>query len=195
MSILREVSRSIRVSFILWILVAVIYPFAMLLIGQVAFPHQANGSIIRNQQGQAIGSALIGQPFSGDTYFWSRPSTTTYSTGSASVLATGVSGASNLAPSNPDLIQRIREESTRLQQANIPLAADLLYTSGSSLDPHITIESARAQIDRVGRARNLDRNQLELLINTHIDGRFLGLFGEPGVNVLELNAALDAQPR
>jgi potassium-transporting ATPase KdpC subunit len=195
MSILREVSRSIRVSFILWILVAVIYPFAMLLIGQVGFPYQANGSLIRNAQGQAIGSALIGQPFSGETYFWSRPSTTSYSTGDAPILATGVSGASNLAPSNPDLIKRIQEERTRLQQANIPPAADLLYTSGSSLDPHITIDSARAQIDRVGQARNLDRNQLEILINTHTQGRLLGIFGEPGVNVLELNTALDALTR
>jgi potassium-transporting ATPase KdpC subunit len=195
MSILREVSRSIRVSFILWILVAVIYPFAMLLIGQVIFPYQANGSLIRNAQGQAIGSALIGQPFSGETYFWSRPSTTSYSTGDAAILATGVSGASNLAPSNPDLIKRIQEERTRLQQANIPPAADLLYTSGSSLDPHITIDSARAQIDRVGQARNLDRNQLEILINTHTQGRLLGIFGEPGVNVLELNTALDALTR
>jgi potassium-transporting ATPase KdpC subunit len=180
MSILREVSRSIRVSFVLWVLVAVIYPFAMLLIGQVVFPYQANGSLIRNAQGQAIGSALIGQP---------------YSTGDAPILVTGVSGASNLAPSNPDLIQRIQAEKTRLQQANIPPAADLLYTSGSSLDPHITIDSARAQIERVGQARNLDRNQLEILVNTHTQGRLLGIFGEPGVNVLELNTALDALTR
>jgi K+-transporting ATPase ATPase C chain len=107
-------------------------------------------------------------------------------------LQTGVSGASNLAPSNPALLERIQSDVDRLGQSNITPTADLVYTSGSSLDPHISLESAQAQIQRVATARNLDASQLEPLIAQHTDGRFLGIFGEPGVNVLKLNLALDA---
>jgi potassium-transporting ATPase KdpC subunit len=195
MNILREVSQAIRSTLVLWVLVAVIYPVLILAIAQLAFPYQANGSLLKNAQGQVIGSALIGQPFSTNSYFWSRPSTTAYSTGDAqnnAVLTTGVSGASNLAPSNPALIERIKTDADKLKKSDIQPTADLLYTSGSSLDPHITPETARAQIERVAQARNIDRNKLEILINTHTDGRSLGIFGEPGVNVLELNLALDA---
>ncbi len=197
MSIRREVSRAIRATLTLWILVAVIYPALILAIGQLAFPFQANGSLLKNPQGQVVGSALIGQPFSGDRYFWGRPSTTNYSTAdpakdTAGILKTGVSGASNLAPSNPDLVQRVQPDVAKLKQAGIQPTSDLLYTSGSSLDPHITIEAAKAQINRIAQSRNLNSNQLEGLINAHTDGRFLGIWGEPGVNVLQLNLALDA---
>jgi len=181
----------------------------ILFIGQVVFPYQANGSLIQDSQGKVIGSALIGQPFTSDRYFQSRPSTTSYSTGDpkedkSGVLKTGVSGASNLAPSNtavliknnrksddPDLIKRIREDADKLKQAGIEPTADLVYTSGSSLDPHISPQAALAQIQRVAKARNLNPNQLELLINQNTDSRFLSIFGEPGVNVLKLNFALD----
>lgn len=209
MSFAREASRAVRSTLVLWVLTAIIYPFAMLAIGQIVFPFQANGSIITNAQGQPVGSALIGQPFTSDRYFNSRPSTTSYSTADpkkddAKVLQTGVSGASNLAPSNPALIDRIKGKPDpdpekaiegdipRLQKAGVKPTADLVYTSGSSLDPHITPEGARAQIDRVAKARGLQPNQLEDLINKNTDGRFLGIFGEPGVNVLKLNLALDA---
>jgi potassium-transporting ATPase KdpC subunit len=209
MSFAREASRAVRSTLVLWVLTAIIYPFAMIAIGQVIFPFQANGSIITNAQGQPVGSALIGQPFTSDRYFNSRPSTTSYSTADPTadegkVLQTGVSGASNLAPSNPALIDRIKGkpdpdpevaiegEIPRLQAAGIQPTADLVYTSGSSLDPHITPEGARAQIDRVAAARGLQPNQLEDLINQNTDGRSLGIFGEPGVNVLKLNLALDA---
>jgi potassium-transporting ATPase KdpC subunit len=209
MSFAREASRAVRSTVILWVLTAIIYPLIMIAFGQLVFPFQANGSIIKNAQGQAVGSALIGQPFTSDRYFNSRPSTTSYSTANpqkddAGILKTGVSGASNLAPSNSALLDRIQGKSDpdpekaiegdlpRLQQASVKPTADLIYTSGSSLDPHITPEGAAAQIARVARARGLQPNQLESLIRQNTDGRFLGIFGEPGVNVLKLNLALDA---
>jgi potassium-transporting ATPase KdpC subunit len=209
MSLVRDVIKAVRATLVLWVLVAVIYPALMLIVGQVVFPYQANGSLIKNAQGQAIGSALIGQPFSSDRYFNSRPSTTSYSTANpqedtAGILKTGVSGASNLAPSNPALRDRIQGKPDpdpkkamegdipRFQKAGIKPTADLIYTSGSSLDPHITPEGARAQIERIAKARGLQPNQLEVLMSQNIEGRFLGIFGEPGVNVLKLNLALDA---
>jgi potassium-transporting ATPase KdpC subunit len=207
----RDIITGIRSTLVLWVLTALIYPFIMLVIGQTIIPYQANGSMIKNAQGQVIGSALIGQPFASDRYFQSRPSTTSYSTGDPkkkadldSVLKTGVSGASNLAPSNtaellkdsrkpedPDLLKRIRGDVDTLKKAGIQPTADLVYTSGSSLDPHISVEAARAQIQRIAKTRSLDANKVEILINQHINGRFLGIFGEPGVNVLQLNLALD----
>jgi potassium-transporting ATPase KdpC subunit len=197
MNMIREVSRAIRSTLVLWILVAVIYPVLMLAIGQVFFPYQANGSLLKNDRGEIVGSALIGQPFVADRYFWSRPSTTNYSTAdpqndTANILKTGISGASNLAASNPDLIQRVKADIDRLKQAGIRPTGDRIYTSGSSLDPHITLEAANAQIDRIAQTRNINPNQVESLIQTSIDRRFLGIFGEPGVNVLKLNLALDA---
>ena len=205
----REIGRAIRTTLVLWVLVAVIYPFAMLAISQLAFPYQANGSLLKNAQGQVVGSALIGQPFTSDRYFNSRPSSTSYSTADpkkddAGVLKTGVSGASNLAPSNPALLDRINGKSDpdptkaiagdlpRLQQAGITPTADLIYTSGSSLDPHITPAAARAQVQRVAGVRKLQPNRLEILISQNTDDRSFGIFGEPGVNVLKLNLALDA---
>lgn len=197
MSFAREAGRAIRSTLVLWVITALIYPLVMVAFGQIAFPFQANGSILTDAQGQPIGSALIGQPFTSDRYFNSRPSTTSYSTADptndeADILKTGVSGASNLAPSNPDLLARVEETVAQLKQAGIQPTADLVYTSGSSLDPHITPEAARAQISRVAGARGLQPNQLEDLINRNTDGRFLGIFGEPGINVLRLNLALDA---
>ncbi|MEQ8386521.1 MAG: K(+)-transporting ATPase subunit C [Coleofasciculus sp. A1-SPW-01] len=191
MSVIRETITGIRATLVLWILTALIYPFLMIFIGQVFFPYQANGSLITNNQGQVIGSALIGQSFSSERYFWSRPSSVNYSEGE-DAAPTGVSGASNLAPSNPELILRIQETIDQLQDAGIEPTADLVYASGSGLDPHISIEAARRQIERIAIARSLETNQVETLIRHYIDGRFLGIFGEPGVNVLRLNLALDA---
>ncbi|HBB30591.1 MAG TPA: potassium-transporting ATPase subunit C [Cyanobacteria bacterium UBA8803] len=187
----REWTVGIRTTLVLWVLTALIYPLFMLFIGQVVFPNQANGSLIKNDRGQVIGSALIGQTFVSDRYFWSRPSTIDYSAGEKA-QPTGISGASNLAPSNPDLLERVNQTVTQLKQANIKPTADLVYTSGSGLDPHISVEAARAQIERVARERSLDTNQVEILMTKNTEGRFLGIFGEPGVNVLKLNLALDA---
>ena len=216
MSVTRDVGRALRATLVLWVLVALIYPLAMVAFAQVVFPYQANGSLLKNAQGKVVGSALIGQPFTSDKYFNSRPSTTSYSTAdpgkdpsgkpldTAGILNTGVSGASNLAPSNPALLDRIKGKSDpdpkkaiegdipRLQKAGVKPTGDLVYTSGSSLDPHITPEGAATQIERVAKARGLKPKQLEELIQKNTDGRFLGIFGEPGVNVLKLNLALDA---
>lgn len=208
MSFKREASRAVRSTFVLWVIAAVIYPFVMITFGQFVFPYQANGSLIKDSRGQVLGSALIGQPFVSDRYFNSRPSTTSYSTADpnkddAKVLQTGVSGASNLAPSNSALIERIKGNNdsdpskrvegdlNRLKTADIQPIADLIYTSGSSLDPHITPAAARAQVTRIAKARGLQSQQLETLINQNTDSRFLGIFGEPGVNVVKLNLALD----
>jgi potassium-transporting ATPase KdpC subunit len=207
MSQTRQITKAIRSTLVLWLLTAFIYPFFMLFCGQVIFPFQANGSLI-NKNNTIVGSALIGQPFTSDRYFWSRPSSTSYSTADpkndqAGVLKTGVSGASNLAPSNPALLERINGKDDpdpkkkiegdlpRLKAAGIQPTADLVYTSGSSLDPHITPEAAKAQIPRVAKARRITANQLESAIAQNTDGRFLGVFGEPGVNVVKLNLALD----
>ncbi len=209
MNPIREISRAIRSTIVLWVLVAVIYPFTILIIGQAVFPYQANGSLLKNTQGQVVGSALIGQPFTSDKYFNSRPSFTNYSTANpkkdeANILQTGVSGASNLAPSNPALLDRIKGKSDpeprkmivgdldRLQRVGIQPTADLIYTSGSGLDPHITPESAQNQIKRIAQMRQLPVEKLTIIVQQNTDGRFLGIFGEPGVNVLKLNLALDS---
>ena len=198
MSVIGETTKAIRVTLVIWVLTAIIYPFVMIAIAQVAFPFQANGSLIQNAQGQVVGSALIGQAFTTERYFQSRPSTTNYSSFADKERdpenvgqTTGVSGASNFAPSNPDLLKRINETVSQLQQAKIEPTADLVYTSGSSLDPHITVEGAQAQLNRVASARGLSADQISPLIAKHTDGRFLGIFGEPGVNVLNLNLDLD----
>ena len=191
MSVIGETTKAIRMTLVLWVLTAIIYPVLVLAISQVAFPYQANGSLVPNLEGKLIGSALIGQAFTTEQYFSSRPSTSSYSQGKEAA-PTGLSGASNLAPSNPDLVKRIQAEVTRLQEINVQSpTADLVYTSGSSLDPHITVASAIAQLEKVATARNLSTEDIEPLIAKHTQGRFLGIFGEPGVNVLSLNRELD----
>jgi potassium-transporting ATPase KdpC subunit len=186
---IQELTIAIRSVLILWLITAIIYPLIIFSIGQIAFNAPANGSLI-TKDNKIIGSTLIGQPFKSDRYFWSRPSTINYST-DKTAAPTGVSGASNLAPSNGDLPKRIKGEIDRLKTANIKPTNDLVYTSGSGLDPHISIEAARNQIDRIITARKVDKNRVEFIINDAIDDRFLGIFGEPGVNVLKLNLALD----
>ena len=190
MSQVREVSKAIRATILLWVITAVFYPLLIWITGQLIFPFQANGSILKNTEGKAIASVLIGQPFTSDRYFWSRPSIVDYSTGKAAGI-TGISGASNLAPSNADLTKLIQNRIQTLKQANIEPTADLVYSSGSGLDPHITVQAAKNQINRIAKVRQLDTNQVELLINQAIEDRFLGIFGEPGVNVVKLNLALD----
>ena len=190
MNIAQDLFKSIRVVVALWILTAVLYPLLTWGIGQTFFSSQANGSLVLNAEGQPIGSRLIGQPFKSDRYFWSRPSTIEYAT-LPEVSTTGASGASNLAPSNPALLERIKPEAQRLQQANIKPTADMLYTSGSGLDPHISLESAQAQIPRLSQARGMEPSRLQQLIDQAIDDRILWVLGEPGVNVLKLNLSLD----
>ncbi|MFB2936149.1 K(+)-transporting ATPase subunit C [Aerosakkonemataceae cyanobacterium BLCC-F154] len=202
---MREIGRSIRVSLALWVLTAILYPGVMLAVGLLPpLQFQANGSILKNPQGQVIGSALIGQSFTTNRYFLSRPSTVDYSTFTQQefnpvnpdniIEKTGTSGASNLAPSNPELIKRVQLQVNNLKQLGVQPTADLVYTSGSGLDPHISLEAAKAQISRVAQVRSLNPNQVEILVNRNVDRRFLGIFGEPGVNLLKLNLALDNLP-
>ncbi len=204
MTVSRELGTAIRMSAAFWIVVGVFYPLAMTLLGQVLFPIQANGNLLAGngapttEVGNAAGSALIGQAFASERYFNSRPSTSNYSSFTTAERdpenvgqTTGVSGASNLAPSNPDLTKRVTEAVQQWREAGIQPTADLVYTSGSSLDPHISLQAARNQIARIARARTLSSEQLSQLIDRFTEGRFLGIFGEPGVNVLRLNLALE----
>lgn len=170
------------------LLTGIAYPAVVTLGGRVLFPRQAEGSLIRD--GGAIrGSALIGQPFSGAGYFWSRPS----ATGPAYNAA--ASSGSNLGPTNPALAQAVAERIAALRAADptntAPVPVDLVTASGSGLDPHITPAAAAYQVARVARARGLSQAQVERLVAAHTEGRTFGVLGEPRVNVLELNLALD----
>ncbi len=191
-AIIRESIRAIFITLMLWLLTAIIYPLIILVVGQVFLPYQANGSIMQNLNDQPIGSALIGQVFTSERYFQSRPSTVRYSQGKKA-KPTGISGASNLAASNPELLKRILEQANQLQDENRQPFADIIYTSGSGLDPHISLKAAIQQLSRVASARGVQEVEILRLINKYTDGRFLGIFGEPGVNVLRLNYALDLQ--
>lgn len=187
---IQDITTSLRTTVVLWLLTALIYPLLIFAIGQGFFPNQANGSLIANDQGQVIGSSLIGQSFSSDEYFLSRPSAVNYSS-DENAAPTGLTGATNLAPSNPELIEQVQQRADILRSADIEPTADLLYSSGSGLDPHISPASALAQIDRIAAVRDISPNDLQTLIEQNTDGRFLGIFGEPAVNTVTLNLALD----
>jgi potassium-transporting ATPase KdpC subunit len=167
------------------------YPVVVTVIAQLVFPHQANGSLIM-KDGKPAGSALIGQPFDDPKYFWGRPSATSpfgYNAGS--------SVASNLSPTNADLIKAVQGRVDALRAADpdntVPVPVDLVTASGSGLDPHISPAAALYQVGRVARARKINETVVNDLAAKHIEGRLLGLLGEPRVNVLALNLALDAQ--
>jgi potassium-transporting ATPase KdpC subunit len=181
---------------VLTLLTGVLYPLLVTGIAQVAFPSQANGSLIV-QGGQVRGSALIGQPFDDPRYFWGRLSATgvhPYNAFNADALA-GSSG-SNLGPLSPALAEAVRSRIDALRaadpQAGPPYPADLVTASGSGLDPHISPAAAEFQVRRVASARGLTEEQVRRLVAEHSEGRALGLLGEPRVNVLRLNLALDA---
>jgi K+-transporting ATPase ATPase C chain len=192
LSIFRETIRAISITLVLWLLTAIIYPLAITVVGQVFFPLPANGSIMLNLNNEPIGSVLIGQMFTSDRYFHGRPSAVKYSQGKRA-MPTGISGASNLAPSNPELKDRIMEKVSQLRDEDLQPVADLIYSSGSGLDPHISLKAAGQQIERVARTRGMQEQDVLILVNKYTDGRFLGIFGEPGVNVLRLNYALDLE--
>ena len=181
------------------ILTGLAYPLAMTGIAQAVFPHQANGSLIE-RDGKVIGSALIGQAFAAPNYFHGRPSATTDTDpndASKTIPApynAGNSGGSNLGPTSKALVDRVTEDTRRLQ-AETPSRAvpiDLVTTSASGLDPDISPEAALFQVPRVAQARNLPETQVSQLVRDHIVERLAGLVGEPHVNVLQLNLALDA---
>jgi K+-transporting ATPase ATPase C chain len=178
---------------IMTVLTGVVYPFAVTGIAQVLFHDQAAGSLVM-ADGHAVGSRVIGQSFSDPKYFWSRPS----ATAPQPYNATASSG-SNLGPLNPALTDAIKTRIEALKAADpsntLPVPVDLVTASGSGLDPEISIAAAQYQAARVARVRGLPPEQVQSLIASHAQGKLFGLVGEPRVNVLELNLALDAPRR
>src|SRR5262249_36392150 len=173
----------------LTLVTGVAYPLLVTGIAQAVFPFQAQGSLI-SKDGKLIGSALIGQPFDDPKYFWGRPSATSPFPNNAA-SSTG----SNLSPTNPELVKTVQGRVDALRAADpgntAPVPVDLVTASGSGLDPHISPAAALYQVSRVARARRLDPDTVRKLVEQHIEGRWAGLLGEPRVNVLALNLALD----
>ncbi|HEY6995056.1 MAG TPA: K(+)-transporting ATPase subunit C [Xanthobacteraceae bacterium] len=195
---LKEIRPAIVFIVALTIITGVIYPFVMTGIAGVVFPHQAQGSLIE-QDGKVVGSALIGQEFTSDKYFHGRPSATVgpdpndpAKTAPAPYNAAN-SGGSNLGPTNKALIERVQGDVEKLKQENpsAQVPTDLVTTSGSGLDPHISPAAALFQVSRVAKARNMPEDRVRQLVEEQVEGRTLGFLGDPRVNVLALNLALD----
>jgi potassium-transporting ATPase KdpC subunit len=194
----RELRPAIVVLVVLTAITGLIYPLAITGIADLVFPYQAQGSLIE-RNGRIVGSALIGQNFTSDKYFHGRPSATTApdpNDASKTVAApynAANSGGSNLAPSNKALIDRVQGDIDKLKHDNpsTPVPTDLVTTSASGLDPDISPDAAFFQVPRVAKARNLAENRVRQLVVDHIEDRFIGVLGEPRVNVLKLNLALD----
>jgi potassium-transporting ATPase KdpC subunit len=172
------------------VLVGLAYPLLMFGIGQVAFRSGAEGSLVRGADGQVVGSRLIGQAFDAPEYFWGRPSA------AGDGYDAGASGASNLGPTSRQLADTVQERVDGLLEAHpgatvADIPGELVTASGSGLDPHISPAAAEFQVDRVASARRLDPGQVRELVGDHTEGRVLGFLGEPRVNVLRLNLALD----
>jgi len=183
----KELQIAIRFTLITTLLFGLVYPFVVTGLSQLLFPHQANGSLVQ-RDGKVIGSELIGQTFSSDGYFHSRPSFAGDGYDAAN------SSGSNLAPTNHALIDRVQGDVAKLHAEN-PAAAipvDLVTASGSGLDPHISPAAADFQVPRVARTRNISQDALRALIAKHTESRQFGVFGEPRVNVLALNLELDS---
>jgi potassium-transporting ATPase KdpC subunit len=195
---LREIRPAIVVLVALILITGLIYPLAMTGVAQVLFPRQANGSLIE-RDGKVVGSALIGQQFSGDGHFHGRPSASSKPDPNDATKTVDApynaanSGGSNLGPTNKALIERVKAEVDKLKQHNpsAPVPIDLVTTTASGLDPHISPQAAYFQVPRVAKARNLPEDRVRQLVSQQVEGRMLGLLGEPRVNVLALNVALD----
>ncbi|QJD86549.1 potassium-transporting ATPase subunit KdpC [Cohnella herbarum] len=178
---------AIRASIVFIILCGILYPLATTGIAQLIMPHNANGSLIKDSAGNVVGSELIGQKFADPKYFQGRVSSIDYN-------AAG-SGSNNYAPSNPDMLQRTQDsiEAWKKDNPDVPISKlpiALITNSGSGLDPHITPESAEVQVSRISKLTGVAATDLEKLVEKHTEGRDLGVFGEPRVNVLKLNLDL-----
>ena len=195
---LKEIRPAIVFVVALTAITGLLYPFAMTGIAGVVFPYQAQGSLIE-RNGKVVGSALIGQDFTSAGYFHGRPSATVAPDPNDSTKTVPApynaanSGGSNLGPTNKALIDRVQGDVEKLQQENpsaqVPI--DLVTTSGSGLDPDISPAAALFQVPRVAKARNMPEDRVRELVDEHVEGRTLGFLGEPRINVLALNLALD----
>jgi K+-transporting ATPase ATPase C chain len=183
----KELILALRFTLMTTLVFGLIYPLGMTGLSHLLFPKQAAGSLIE-KNGQVVGSKLIGQTFSSDKYFHSRPSA------AGTGYDASASSPSNLAPTNQALVDRVKSDVAKLQQENpgVAIPADLVTSSGSGLDPEISPAAAEFQIPRVAKARGLTVDAIRALVARHTQGRTLGIFGEPRVNVLELNLDLDS---
>ena len=194
---LRHFRASIVMLVLMTALLGIAYPLAMVGVAGAAFPGQAGGSLIQ-KDGKVVGSSLIGQSFAGETYFHGRPSATTDTDPADSTKTVAApynaanSAGSNLGPTSKTLVDRVKEDADRLGKG-VPV--DLVTTSGSGLDPHVSPQAAAWQVARVAKARGLPEAEVQALVAQHTEGRMYGLLGEPRINVLQLNLALDALPK
>jgi len=185
---MKNVITAILMTIVTTVIFGLVYPLVVTGLAQVIFPDQANGQLIKSADGTIIGSRIIGQPFVSPGYFHSRPS----AAGPSGYDATA-SGGSNLGPTNQKLIDRVKADAAKLQADNPgkPVPVDIVTTSGSGLDPHISPAAAEFQVQRVARERSISDQDVRTLVARHTEGRQFGFLGEPRVNVLELNLELD----